>query len=175
MKSLTYSDLVKAKELDDLFLSGDTENGKRMHYGIMSNKHIQKMIFPNLGDISCHVTQGATFENVVFNETQFLGADLSATIFKNCIFNNCSLVKSDLISSQFYKCIFSNCNLSKAKFLRTTIENCLIVNCNLNRMSLSNSKIHNTIIQGHTAEPLIGDNEEENVIWNLTKPAVQKV
>lgn len=69
-------------------------------------------------------------------ERSFLKADFTETGFpageyENCVFDNCNFLQADLSGSRFTSCLFKNCNLSAAILKRTALADARFEQCNL--------------------------------------------
>lgn len=65
------------------------------------------------------------------NGIDFATKSLKANEFENCIFNNCSYTGADLSNKRFIDCTFNSCDFSGAKILNTTFQNGIFQDCKL--------------------------------------------
>lgn len=168
MELLKNSDLIQSVISHRKALEGQ-DGYNRLDIGAFYKKQVIGFLFNDLKELDLFQIQESEFDECTFKEIEFSGTVFYQTKFFNCIFKNCSFIKSDIQEIKFINCVFQNVNFFGCS-LDGKLENCVFQNCKLDKMHLYESKLSNVVFTGETELPNLRDNEEYNVIWDISSP-----
>ena len=121
---------------------------KGVDYDFFVGKKFARLIFPQIQDMSSFVFHGAEFEDSIFVEIDFGGADLTSARFVNCIFRNCSMIKTHHHQTIYKSCVMNSIDFKNARLNSVLFEHCVLVHSSYEGAIVSQSTFENCITEG---------------------------